>query len=109
MKSPSILPAVLKSALVVLAVASGLTLATLITDIHEDRTYRLVITGSVIVYAAPELPDRTHPNEVVTVLGPRDDAEVLRISRDEGWVRVRLPDQREGYIFLDSKIELRRQ
>jgi hypothetical protein len=106
---PSVLPAAIKSGLVAFAVVSGLLLTTLITDIHEDRGYRVVITGSVIVYADPDLPDATHPNDVVTVLGPSDDAEVLRISRERGWVRVRLADQREGYIFLDSKIELRRR
>jgi len=109
MNRPSIVPVVIKSGLVVFAVVSGLLLTTLITDIHEDRNYRVVITGAVIVYADPDLPDSTHPNDVVTVLGPSDDAEVLRISREGGWVRVRLPDQREGYIFLDSKIELRRR
>jgi hypothetical protein len=106
-KNPSILPAVVKSGLVIFAVVSGLLLTTLITNIHDDRTYRVVITGSVIVYASPDLPDATHPNDVVTVLGPSDAAEVLRISREQGWIRVRLPDQRQGYIFLDSKIELR--
>ncbi len=107
MKQPTLIPAVAKTALVVFALAGGLLLATFITDIHEDRSYRVVITGAVIVYAQPEIPDASHPNEVVTVLGPQDDAEVLRISPEQGWVRVRLRDQREGYIFLDSKIQLR--
>jgi hypothetical protein len=107
MKHSSLVPAAAKSGLVVLALVGGLLLATLVTDIHEDRAYRIIITGSVLVYAAPDMPDAQHPNEVVTVLGPRDGAEVLRISRDGGWVRVRLHDRREGYIFLDSNIELR--
>ncbi len=98
-----------KSALVLAAIAGGLLVAVLITDIHEDRTYKLVITGAVSVYVEPVVPDRTHFNPVITVLGPRDEAEVRRISREDGWVRVRLPDKREGYIFLDAPIELRRR
>jgi hypothetical protein len=98
----------LKSAFILAAMAGGLLLATLITDIHDDRSYQLVITGTVTVYADSALPDPTDVHEVVTVLGPGDEVEVRRIDRDGGWVRVRLADRREGYIFLDSKVELRR-
>lgn len=88
--------------------AGGLLLASQISQIHDDRTYHVVITGSVPVYAGPQLPDSGHANPVVKVLGPSDQVEVRRIDREEGWVRVRLSDKREGYIFLDSSIELRR-
>ncbi|MGE0404807.1 MAG: hypothetical protein AB7O65_00800 [Candidatus Korobacteraceae bacterium] len=109
MKRAGITPAIAKAGLLLFAVITGGLLAMLIKDIHEDRAYRVVITGAVIVYAEPEIPDESNPNQVVTVLGPRDEAEVLRISREDGWVRVRLTDHREGYIFLDAKIELRRR
>jgi hypothetical protein len=100
--------ATLKTALVLVAGTGGLLLSFLLTEIHEDRAYRLIITGTVNVYSQPELPDKDHPNSILTVLGPPDEVEVRRIDREGGWVRVRLRDHREGYIFLNSKINLRR-
>jgi len=100
---------VIKSLLIGVGLTSGLLLASLVSDIHDDRSYHLTLTGAVSVYADPVLPDAIHSNKVVTVLGPQDSVEVRRIDRDAGWVRVRLQDRREGYIFLDAKIRLKRK
>jgi hypothetical protein len=109
MKRGSVASAITKSALIATGLTCGLLLAVIVGDIHNDRAYHLTLTGPVTVYADPVIPDSIHSNQAVTMLGPQDSVEVRRIDRDAGWVRVRLSDGREGYIFLDAKIRLTRE
>lgn len=96
-----------------LAATAGIAVALLVQDIHQDRQFRVRVTGQVKVYDRESPAGYTRGDEgVIEILRPADQVSVMRIifHDNEGFesIRVRLRDGREGYIFCCENFELSR-
>ncbi len=88
--------------IVLAAIAAGVGITALVVDIHEDRQYKVKVTGKVQVYDAESPAGYTRGDEgVIEILRPQDQVEVLRILSHDDFqaIKIRLRDGREGYIF----------
>jgi hypothetical protein len=93
---------ILVGILTLAAIAAGIGIAALVVDIHEDRQFKVKITGKVQVYNAESPPGYTRGDEgVIEVLHSDDQVTVLRILSHDDFeaIKIRLRDGREGYIF----------
>jgi hypothetical protein len=90
------------SLLVLVAVAAGIAVTSLVIDIHNDRQYTVKVTGKVLVYDA-DTPSGIERGEVgvIETLRPPDRVRVMRVVShgDFQAIKIRLNDGREGYIF----------
>jgi hypothetical protein len=99
---------ILVGILALAAIAAGIGTTLLVVDIHEDRQYKVRVTGKVQVYDAESPPGYTRGDDgVIDVLHPQDQVEVLRVLGHDDFqaIKIRLRDGREGYIFCCEQFE----
>jgi threonine dehydrogenase-like Zn-dependent dehydrogenase len=99
---------ILVGILALAAIAAGIAITILVVDIHEDRQYKVKITGKVQVYDAESPSGYTRGDEgVIETLHPQDQVDVMRIVSHDDFqaIKIRLHDGREGYIFCCENFE----
>jgi hypothetical protein len=94
--------------IVLAAIGAGIAITLLVVDIHEDRQYKVKVTGKVQVYDAESPPGYTRGDDgVIEVLHPQDRVDVMRVLSHDDFqaIKIRLRDGREGYIFCCENFE----
>ena len=76
-------------------------------DAFHDRQHRVVVTRPLNVYQTPEEQLRGQSNSEIACVTEKDPLKVMRIRYEKDYmvVRVKLADDRQGYIFSGGNFD----